>query len=72
MEAYAILITMMFSFGLSALTMPWFISKMKTKGLVVRDYYKPGKKMMDRGMASFNLIKFSSDCSLWLSRDRDE
>ena len=46
MEAAAILITMLFSLGLCALTMPWFITKMKDKGQAVRDYYKKDKRMM--------------------------
>lgn len=43
MDATAILITLLFSFGLSALTMPWFINKMRAKGQIVRDYYKKEK-----------------------------
>ena len=46
MESLSILITMMFSFGLASLTMPWFISKMEQKGQVVRDYYKSDNKVM--------------------------
>lgn len=43
MEATAILITLLFSFGLSALTMPWFIAKMRARGQYVRDHYKKDK-----------------------------
>ncbi len=46
MEATPILITLLFSFGLCALTMPWFIKKMKAKGQAVRDYYKKDQGMI--------------------------
>lgn len=46
MDEFGILITTIFSFGLAALTMPWFIAKMEQKELMVRDYYKPGEKRM--------------------------
>jgi len=36
-------VTLLFSMGLSLLAAPWFIRKMKEKGHMVTDYYKPGK-----------------------------
>ena len=46
MESVSILMAVFFSFGLAALSMPWFIRKMVEKKLVVQDYYKPKKKMI--------------------------
>ncbi len=46
MESISILMAVFFSFGLAAFTTPWFIRKMESKGLVVRDYYKSGNKMI--------------------------
>ena len=46
MESVSILMAVFFSFGLAALSTPWFIRKMEFKGQVVRDYYKPGNKMI--------------------------
>ena len=46
MSAVPIIVTLLFSLGLSALTMPWFIRKMEAKGQMVTDYYKPGKTPM--------------------------
>lgn len=45
-EATAALITLLFSMGLCILTMPWFITKMRSKGQVVRDYYKKDKTII--------------------------
>ena len=36
-------VTLLFSMCLSLLAAPWFIRKMKEKGHMVTDYYKPGK-----------------------------
>jgi len=44
MEATAIIVTLLFSLGLCALSMPWFITKMKSKDQYVRDYYKKDDK----------------------------
>jgi UDP-N-acetylglucosamine--dolichyl-phosphate N-acetylglucosaminephosphotransferase len=40
MLALSILVTLLFSLGLCALTMPWFMKKMLDKGQLVKDYYK--------------------------------
>ena len=66
MEAAAILITMLFSLGLCALTMPWFITKMKSKGQAVRDYYKKDKKMMTNNAGILILFELHSkgDCAV--------
>lgn len=39
-------VTLLFSLGLCLLAMPWFIRKMRSKGLMVRDYYKTGDRRM--------------------------
>lgn len=46
MDALPLLVTLLFALGLSALTMPWFIRKMKVKGQAVRDYYKTDDTMI--------------------------
>jgi UDP-N-acetylglucosamine--dolichyl-phosphate N-acetylglucosaminephosphotransferase len=46
MSAVPVVVTLLFSLGLSALTMPWFIRKMNLKGQMVTDYYKAGRTPM--------------------------
>ena len=46
MSAVPVVVTLLFALGLSALTMPWFVSKMKAKGQMVTDYYKAEKTPM--------------------------
>lgn len=46
MSAVPVVVTLLFALGLSALTMPWFIRKMKAKGQMVTDYYKADKPPM--------------------------
>jgi len=46
MSAVPVIVTLLFSLGLSALIMPWFIRKMKFKGQMVTDYYKADKPPM--------------------------
>ncbi|MBA3044977.1 MAG: UDP-N-acetylglucosamine-1-phosphate transferase [Candidatus Thermoplasmatota archaeon] len=43
MSFIPVAITLLFSMGLSILAAPWFIRKMREKGQVVTDYYKPNK-----------------------------
>ena len=40
------MVTFLFAMGLSALAAPWFMRKMREKGQMVTDYYKPGKPLV--------------------------
>ena len=46
MLSIPIIVTILFSMGLSFLAAPWFIRKMREKNQTVKDYYKPGNRQL--------------------------